>query len=160
MPVIIEDMRQVIKETRLCFAATVNEDGTPNLSPKASLMVYDDNHLVFANIASPNTLANLKRNPSIEINTIDIFRRRGYRFKGIATLHPPGTPEYDFVSIPFHAEHGDAFPIHDIVKVKVERATPVISPAYTFIDGVTEEALRQSYLTKYGVQALNKTVHS
>ncbi len=154
MAIITDDMRHVIQATRLCFAATVDADGTPNLSPKSSLMVHDDDHLVFANIASPNTAANLRRNPAIEINAIDIFARRGYRFKGTAELMPPGSPEYDFVAEPFWADNGSQFPIHEIVKVAVTYAAPVLSPAYTFVDGLAEEVLREAYLSKYGVRPL------
>ena len=150
MAIITDDMRRIVQATRRCFAANVDEDGTPNLSPKSSLMVYDD-HLVFANIASPNTVCNLRRNPASEINAIDIFARRGYRFKGTADMMPPGTPEYDFVAEPFWAEIGRHFPIADIVKIHVVRALPVLSPAYSFIDGITEEALRTAYMRKYGV---------
>jgi len=147
-------MRDIVKATRLCFVATVDDDGTPNLSPKSSLMVYDDDHLVFANIASPNTIRNLRREPAIEINAIDIFMRRGYRFKGTAELMPPGTPEYDFVAEPFWADNGKQFPVHEIVKVHVARAVPVLSPAYTYIDGLTEDDLRAAYIRKYGMAPL------
>jgi hypothetical protein len=41
---------------------------------------------VFANIRSPTTVANLRRNASIEINVVDAIVRKGYRFKGVATL--------------------------------------------------------------------------
>ncbi len=152
MAIITDDMRDIVKATRLCFVATVDDDGTPNLSPKSSLMVYDDDHLVFANIASPNTIRNLRREPAIEINAIDIFMRRGYRFKGTAELMPPGTPEYDFVAEPFWADNGKQFPVHEIVKVHVARAVPVLSPAYTYIDEITEDVLREAYLAKYGVR--------
>ena len=152
MAIITDDMRRIVQATRLCFVATVDEDGTPNLSPKSSLMVYDDDHLLFANIASPNTVRNLRRNPAIEINAIDIFARRGYRFKGTANMVPPGTPEYAFVAEPFWAENGKQFPVHEIVKVEVTRAAPALSPAYTFIKGLTEENLRQAYLGKYGLR--------
>ncbi len=152
MAIITDDMRDIVKATRLCFVATVDDDGTPNLSPKSSLMVYDDDHLVFANIASPNTVRNLRRNPAIEINAIDIFLRRGYRFKGTAELMPPGTPEYDFVAEPFWADNGKQFPVHEIAKVHVARAAPMLSPAYTYIDEITEDMLREAYLAKYGVR--------
>jgi AhpD family alkylhydroperoxidase len=47
------------------------EYGTPNLSPKASLTVTSW-VLHFADIASPRTILNLKRNPAVEINVADI----------------------------------------------------------------------------------------
>jgi hypothetical protein len=33
-------------------------------------------------IRSPGTIANLKKNPMVEINVVDPFARKGYRFKG------------------------------------------------------------------------------
>jgi hypothetical protein len=35
-------------------------------------------------------LPNLKQNPAIEINVVDWFTRKGYRFKGIATVIESG----------------------------------------------------------------------
>ena len=65
---------------------------------------------------------------------------------------PPGNPEYAFVAEPFWAENGKQFPVHEIVKVEVTRAAPALSPAYTFIKGLTEEDLREAYLGKYGLR--------
>jgi len=147
-----EDMKRVVAETMLCFAATTNEDGSPNLSPKSSLRFYDDTHLMFANMASPGTVRNLKRDSRIELNCVDIFGRRGYRFVGRATVHSGDDPLYLDLKKDVAAEHGDAIPVFDAVLVEVLEVKPVISPAYTFIDGVTEEALRTAYLGKYGVK--------
>jgi predicted pyridoxine 5'-phosphate oxidase superfamily flavin-nucleotide-binding protein len=74
MAEITVDMEAIIKQAILSFVATVNEDGTPSLSPKASLTVRDG-ALYFADIASPRTILNLKRNPAVEINVIDVFQR-------------------------------------------------------------------------------------
>lgn len=60
----------------LGFVATVNEDGTPNRSPKGTLSVWDDDHLAFADIASPQTSASLDRDPAVEINVVDPLIRR------------------------------------------------------------------------------------
>ena len=152
MGLITDDMRRVIESTRLAFVATVNPDGTPNLSPKSSLAVLDENRIGFADIASPNTVRNLKANPAIEVNAIDIFMRRGYRFRGTATLEPPGSETFAKIAEPFWAQNGRDFPIHGVVDIAVEKALPVLSPAYTFIDGVTEDALREAYSGKYGVR--------
>ena len=149
-----QDMKRIVAETILCFVATTNEDGSPNLSPKSSLRVYDDTHLLFANMASPGTVRNLRRDDRIEINCVDIFGRRGYRFAGQATVLSGDDPVYLDLKKDVAAEHGEAIPVFDAVLVKVLDAKPFISPAYTFIEGVTEEALRAAYLAKYGVQAI------
>ena len=150
------DMKAIVADTILCFAATINPDGSPNLSPKSSLRVHDDRHLLFANIASPDTVRNLRRDPRIEINCVDIFARRGYRFKGHATIYSAGDPLYEDLVVSVKQEHGDPIPVHDAVLVEVLVAKPVLSPAYTFFEGVTEDALRAAYLPRYGVAPLTE----
>src|SRR5437867_1563566 len=80
-------MLAVIAAQRLCFAATVTPECRPNLSPKGTVRAWDEHHLVFCDIASPGTRANLERNPWIELNVVDTTSRRGYRFLGRASLH-------------------------------------------------------------------------
>jgi len=145
-------MKQIIKNTILCFAATVNQDGSPNLSPKSTLKVFDDQHLMFANIASPGTVSNLKRDPRIEINCVDIFFRRGYRFKGKGIIHSPGTQIHDDLLDEIKKEHGGSIPVLDAVLIHIIEAKPVLSPAYNFIEGVTEEDMRDTYMRKYNVK--------
>src|SRR5215470_20360580 len=93
MTEITADMAMIIRRAILSFVATVNEDGTPNLSPKVSLTVRNG-ILYFADISSPGTIRNLRRNAAIEINVVDIFSRRGYCFKGVASLLSAGHAEY------------------------------------------------------------------
>src|SRR5712664_4067414 len=48
MGILSDDMKRVVREQRLGYIATVCPDGTPNLSPKGTTAVWDDDHLVFA----------------------------------------------------------------------------------------------------------------
>ncbi len=75
MAILTDDMKRVIREQRLGYVATVCPDGTPNLSPKGTLTTGDDDHLVFADIHSPRTVANLRHNPHVEVNVVDPFRQ-------------------------------------------------------------------------------------
>jgi hypothetical protein len=86
MGILTEDMRLVLEAQQLGFIATVCPDGTPNLSPKGTTLAWDEDHLIFADICSPNTIANLRHNPTLEINVVDMLLRKGYRFKGLATV--------------------------------------------------------------------------
>ena len=81
------DMRAVIEAAHLCFAGTVSPDGKPNVSPKGTIRVWDDQHLFFLDIASPGTRANLQARPWMELNVVEQLSRRGYRFFGPVTLH-------------------------------------------------------------------------
>ena len=56
MGILTDDMKRVVTEQRLGFMATVCPDGTANVSPKGTTAVYDDDHLVFADLRSPSTL--------------------------------------------------------------------------------------------------------
>ena len=89
--ILTEDMKRVVREQGLGFYATVCEDGSPNLSPKGTTRVWDDDHLFFADIRSPQTVANIRRGSLVEVNVVDPFVRKGYRFKGPAVVHDPGT---------------------------------------------------------------------
>jgi uncharacterized protein len=73
------DMKRIIEEQRLGFVATASLDGTPNVSPKGTFAVLDDQTIAFGEIRSPGTIRNLKANPRIEVNFVDAFVRKGYR---------------------------------------------------------------------------------
>ena len=132
------DMQRVLNEQRLGFVASVCEDGTPNLSPKGTTTVWDEEHIVFADICSPRTIANLRHHPVVEINVVDPVSRKGYRFKGTATIHERG-PLFE-QGVAFYRQRGSTSPIRSIVLVQVERALPLISPAYD--QGKTEDEIR------------------
>lgn len=148
MAILTEDMKWVVREQRLGYVATVCPDGTPNLSPKGTTRVWDDDHLVFADIRSPRTIANLKQNPSIEINVVDWFTRKGCRFKGLATVLDSGSLFDELVSSYEQPEPSDVpRRIQAIVMVEVHRALPLVSPAYD--RDVTEDQVRTQWEDYY-----------
>src|SRR5215510_12210684 len=88
------DMKRLVGDQPLGFVATVSPDGTPNLSPKGTFAVIDDETLAFADIRSPQTLRNLRANPRLEVNFVDPFVRKGYRFSGTARVVERGSPGF------------------------------------------------------------------
>ncbi len=58
-----EEVKKAITEIRPGLIATANKAGKPNVSPKGSFRVLDDEHVIFADIFSPRTTANLHRLP-------------------------------------------------------------------------------------------------
>jgi predicted pyridoxine 5'-phosphate oxidase superfamily flavin-nucleotide-binding protein len=141
-------MKRVVREQRLGYVATVCPDGTPNLSPKGTTAVWDDEHVIFADIRSPGTVANLRRNPAVEINVVDWFVRKGYRFKGTATVLTEG-PQFQEIRAFYERQGAFDAPrrIRAIVLVRVEQALPLISPAYD--RGVTEDQVREQWERYY-----------
>jgi len=153
MAIITDDMARMIGELRLCYVATVTPDGKPNLSPKGSLRVIDGDHLAFADIMSPATMRNLRSNPYIEVNIVHPFLRRGYRFKGRCDIVTEGET-YDLVANELWEREGRQYPVNAVVRISVETALPVRSPAYAFNKGVKEEDVRRIWLERYGVRPL------
>jgi hypothetical protein len=155
---ITADMEAIIKQAMLSFVATINEDGTPNLSPKASLTVKNG-VLYFADIASPHTLLNLRRDPAIEINVIDIFQRRGYRFTGRALILPPGDDEYLLIADWVRAANGPEYPVDHVVKIEATSIAPLLSPAHVFADPPrSQDEIRNTYYQKYRVKPIGAKV--
>ena len=123
-----DEIRNFVNFQKLGYVATISSDGTPNLSPKGTIVILDDSRLVFANIRSPQTIENLTQNPSIEINVIDPFSRMGYRFKGMANLLSDGD---DFKKIlDYFEKKGIKSKISDIIIVDVKSFSKVTSPSY------------------------------
>jgi len=148
------DMDAIIKQAILSFVATVNEDGTPNLSPKASLTVRNG-VLYFADIASPRTIVNLRRNPAIEINVVDIFQRRGYRFTGSALILSPGDHDYLMIANWVRATNGDEYPVDHVVKINITSISPLLSPAHVFANPPRDQdEIRNTYYQKYAVKPI------
>jgi predicted pyridoxine 5'-phosphate oxidase superfamily flavin-nucleotide-binding protein len=139
MAILTEDMKRVVSEQRLGFYATVCEDGSPNLSPKGTTYVWDDDHLFFADIRSPQTTANVRRGSLVEVNVVDQFVRKGYRFKGPAVIHERGTDGYS-QGLARLRESGSKVSnrVNAIVVIEVRQARAVVSPAYD--DGTTTES--------------------
>lgn len=141
MGILTPDAQRVVEEQRLAFVATVNEDGTPNLSPKGTIAVLDDDHLAFANIRSPGTMRNLRARPAIEVNVVDPIGRIGYRFRGTGTIVESG-PRLDDLRA-FYQGRAMEIPFDAVVVIRVERCEPVISPAYD--RGQTESEIRAQW---------------
>jgi predicted pyridoxine 5'-phosphate oxidase superfamily flavin-nucleotide-binding protein len=150
------DAEAIVRKAILSFVATVNADGSPNLSPKASLTIRDG-VLYFADIASPKTIQNLKGNPALEINVVDIFQRRGYRFTGRAVIHSAGDDEYRTIADWVRATNGPEYPVDHVVRVDVSSIAPLLSPAHVFADPPrSQEEISATYHQKYGVQPVGQ----
>ena len=125
---ITQEIKDFVNRTKLGFVASVCPDGSPNLSPRGTMIAWDDRHLAFADICSPGTTGNLLNNPLVEINVIDVFLRKGYRFKGTADVYKAGSL-FDSI-IKFYHDRGSKHSVNNIVVIKVNQITPVWSPAY------------------------------
>jgi predicted pyridoxine 5'-phosphate oxidase superfamily flavin-nucleotide-binding protein len=121
-----DQMKRVVTEQSLAFVATVRPDGTPAVSPKGTTRVRGDDQLVFLHLHSAGTVANLTVNPAVEVNVVDPFVRKGWRFAGRGRVLVSG-PEFEAI-IAWYDRPASAPPAHAVVLIDVERAQELVSP--------------------------------
>ena len=147
MFVITEEIKNFLNFQKLGYVASVSNDNTPNLSPKGTIMVLDESHIAFADIQSPKTVENLKHNPSIEINVVDTFSRRGYRFSGTAEIILSGDKFNKIIT--YYKTSGVKSSIKSVILIKIEKLSEVLSPLYDL--GHTEEELKTKWKKYYKI---------
>ena len=140
-----DEIKNFVNFQKLGYVATISSDGTPNLSPKGTIAILDDSRLVFANIRSPQTIENLTKNSSIEINVVDPFSRMGYRFKGMATVISKGDNFENILN--YFEKKGIKSKISHIVVVIVESFSKITSPSYDL--GLKKEDLVEKWKKYY-----------
>ena len=148
MPALTEEMKRIVAEHKLGYVASVCPDGTPNLSPKGTFLVLDDDHVMFGEIRSPQTASNISATSMVEINFVDVFSRKGFRCKGPARFVNKGSTEFDRL-LPAFVEHwGDLCDLFNgIIVVRIDQARPLVSPAYDI--GGEEATLRRHWLSYF-----------
>lgn len=106
----------MISAIQPAFVATASKNGKPNVSPKGSFRVLDDEHVAFAEIASPGTIANLKENPQVEVMVFDPATWGGCRIRGKAEILESGDLFESFKSqfAPLKMK------VHSAIKIAVE----------------------------------------
>lgn len=93
MAKLTEEMKEMVGKQQ-SFVATANRAGVPNVGPKRSTRVLDDEHLVFTEMTGGRTYENLQQNPQLCIAVVDRDQMTGYRFYGKAELLTGG-PLFD-----------------------------------------------------------------
>ena len=113
-----ETVKEIIAEVRPGLVATASKNGKPNVSAKGSFRVLDDDHVAFADIASPRTIANLRENPEVSILVLDPKAMKGCRVWGTGEIFESGELFEQF-SKEFAARD---MKVNHVVRIAVERA--------------------------------------
>lgn len=138
----------LIDQFPLGFVATVTKDGAPSLSPKGTFLILDDETIAFAEIRSPQTVANLAHWPETEVNFIDIWKRKGVRVFGAATVIQRGSDEFAALLPKWEEPFPALAPrINAIVAIATGRVKMMTTPPYD--DGVTEQDMIATYKAKF-----------
>ena len=75
---------------KMAWVATAASDGMPNTTPKGSVRVIDDEHVIFADLFSRMTRENLRANPKVAVTVADMTTYKGYQIKGSAEILESG----------------------------------------------------------------------
>jgi predicted pyridoxine 5'-phosphate oxidase superfamily flavin-nucleotide-binding protein len=116
MAKLTEEAKKIIGEIHPALVATTGKTGKPNVSAKGSLQVMDDGHLVFADVASPRTIANIKENPQVAVLCLDAASRKGCRVWGKGEIITSGEI-FDKMAKAMAARN---MKVKDVVKITVE----------------------------------------
>lgn len=111
-----DEAKKSIGEIRPSLVATANKAGKPNVSAKGSLRVLDDEHVLFADVASPRTVTNIKENPQVAIICLEAVARKGCRIWGQAEILNSGEL-FDKIVKEFAGRNME---VKNVVKVAVE----------------------------------------
>lgn len=139
--------KTMIARFPLGFVATVTSEGRPHLSPKGTFLVLDDTTIAFAEIRSPDTMANLAHQPMAEVNFIDQWLRKGVRVRGAVRVIERGA-EFDGLVGKWRDVWGDlADRINALVLISADEIKQVTTPPYD--NGVTEDEMIALYKDKF-----------
>ena len=147
MSSLTDPMKRLIENYRAGAVATVNEDGAPAVSPKATFVIIDDECIAFGDIRSPGTVANIRSRPDVEVNFIDVLTRRAVRIKGRAEVVEKESEAGQRLLPAFEVDWGPYLNVmQNFVRISVVDAELILSPAYDV--GHTAEELRRVNLEK------------
>jgi hypothetical protein len=124
-------MQEIIRNFSAGAVATVNDDGSPAVSPKATFVIVDERCIAYGDIRSPSTSANLARRPAIEVCFIDILARVAVRVSGSAQVVAKDSGPGQLL-MPHFEKYWSAYleVMRAFVCISIETTELIVSPAY------------------------------
>ncbi len=145
-----EENKEYIRRSVLCWLATSSVDNKPNVSPKEIFNYYGSDRIIIANIASPQTVKNIKQNENVCVSFIDILIQKGFQIKGVAKIVEKDDPEFSDMNNILIEMTGGKFPFQTITEILVEQIKPIIAPKYLLYPETTEKEQIESAKKAYG----------
>jgi predicted pyridoxine 5'-phosphate oxidase superfamily flavin-nucleotide-binding protein len=152
MTLLTEPIREAARRSVLCWLATVDTEGQPNVSSKEVWAIADAQHVVVAHIASPISARNIAQHPQVCLSFVDVFVQKGFKLLGTARAVLAADPEFLTWAQPLLAMVGQRFTIHSVLVIQVHSVAAILAPSYRFYpDETTEASQVASALLQYGV---------
>jgi predicted pyridoxine 5'-phosphate oxidase superfamily flavin-nucleotide-binding protein len=138
--VLTDAVRQAARRSVLCWLATVDAQGQPNVSPKEVWAIANNQHVVVANIASPMTVRNIAQQPQVCLSFVDVLVQKGFKLQGRARELLPDDADYAHWAAPVLAMAGDRIPVRSVLLIAVDVVQPIVAPSYWLFPETTTEA--------------------
>ncbi|PVE06806.1 pyridoxamine 5'-phosphate oxidase family protein [Limnohabitans sp. Rim28] len=153
MTLLHEPVQEAARRSVLCWLATVDADGQPNVSPKEVWAIADNAHVVVANIASPQSVRNIAHQQKVCLSFVDVFVQKGFKLVGTARELRAADPEFSAWAAPLLSMVGQRFAIQSVLVLRVTTVNPIVAPSYRFYpDETTEASQVASAMRTYKVQ--------
>ena len=146
-----KEIEAAIDDSVLCWLATSSANNMPNVSPKEIFCYFEDDTIIVANIASPQTVKNIRANKNVCISFIDILKQKGFQLKGAAEIIEKSATDFSKMEkMLLHLTEGK-FPFATITKITITSSKPIIAPKYLLYPNTTEEQQIESAKKSYGL---------
>ena len=149
---ITEDVANYVESSVLCWLATVSEDGVPNVSPKEAFLLDDNGRILVANIASPETVRNIRHSCKVCLSFVNVFIQKGYKITGDARILTEGDAGYAEGLAKLVSKIGDTFSILSIIEIQPSQVDPIVAPSYRIFPDSTEVDRIGESLDSYAVK--------
>lgn len=131
-------IKKYIDDCVLCWLATSSIENIPNVSPK-EIFTYFKKEIIVANIASPQTVKNIRQNPNVCISFIHIFIQKGYQIKGKASIIDKSYSDYETKETKLLKMTKGKFPFATITNIQVDSIKEILAPSYQLFSQTTEK---------------------
>lgn len=145
------EIKHYIDRSVLCWLATTSSEQLPNVSPKEIFNYFGMNQIIVANIASPQTVKNIKENDKVCISFIDILVQKGFQIKGKATIVGKIDANFSAMEKVLTKMTGGKFPFATITCIDIKQVKPIIAPKYVLYPETTEAEQIESAKKTYGI---------
>lgn len=140
------EMQMLITQHTAGMVASIRDDGTPAVSPKATFAVLSETEIAYGDIRSPGTAKNIAERPSVEVCFIDVLTRVAVRVKGAAVKITKADADAALVAV-FQEKFAEYLPhMSGFVKIDISAAELILSPGYDV--GYTEQQLKEANLAR------------
>ena len=115
-------------------------------------MCNGDDEILIANIASPNSVANIQSNAKVCVSFIHVSKQKGFKLYGKAHYIPKTSTEFAPLYANIKPLTGDKFAVVGVIRVHVAKVSPIIVPSYALFPHITEREQIAGAKRTYGVK--------